>query len=57
MRESAKVGKDEAQESAKYNVKSPIIDNMDQKSPDKVMMVLKENVILIHENIAEWPNL
>ena len=47
MQESAKVGKDEAQESAKYNVKSSNIDNMGQKSPDKVMMVLKKNVILI----------
>ena len=53
MQESAKVGKDEARESAKYNVKSSNIDNMGQKSLDKVMMVLKENEILIHENIAE----
>ena len=39
MQESAKVGKDEAQESAEHAVKNSIIDNMDQKSPDKVMVV------------------
>ena len=40
IQESAKVGKDEAQESAEQDVKNSIMNNMDQKYQNKVRMVL-----------------